>query len=53
MPSLDKAEEDFRTYFYITPKGANVHLSRNTEWPFDDDGEPSPNWRLDDRPESG
>src|SRR5271170_4440732 len=38
MPSLDVAEENFATYFYITKKGMELHLSDDTWWPFDDDG---------------
>ena len=47
MPSLDHVEEDFRTYFYITTKGTEFHLSDDTWWPFDEEGERRPNWRLD------
>jgi hypothetical protein len=53
MPSLDFIEEDFRTYFYITQKGMDLHLSDNPEWPFDDEGEPVPNWHLDEHHKSG
>jgi hypothetical protein len=35
MPALDVVEEDFKTYFYITKKGIDFHLSDNTWWPFD------------------
>jgi hypothetical protein len=38
MPPLEVIEEDFRTYFYITPKGREVHRSDEFEWPFDDEG---------------
>ena len=30
------------TYFYITKKGMDLHLSDDTWWPFDDEGEPEP-----------
>ena len=47
MPPLDQVEEDFKTYFYITKSGMDFHLSDDTWWPFDEDGERRPNWRLD------
>jgi hypothetical protein len=53
MPPLDIVEEYFKTYFYITKKGMDFHLSDDTWWPFDDDGEPRPDWHLDERPTSG
>jgi hypothetical protein len=37
MPVLDLVEEDFRTYFYITKQGMDVHLSDDKWWPFDDE----------------
>jgi hypothetical protein len=40
MPALDVVEEDFKTYFYITQKGRDLHLSDDTWWPFDDNGKP-------------
>jgi hypothetical protein len=40
MSPLDFAEEYFETYFYITGKGMDLHLSDDTWWPFDDWGEP-------------
>ena len=40
MPSLDVIEENFTTYFYITKKGMDLHLSDDTWWPFDEQGEP-------------
>lgn len=42
MPSLDVIEEYFKTYFYITPKGMELHLSDDTCWPLDDEGNPRP-----------
>ena len=41
MPPLDVVEEDFKTYFYITKKGMELHLSDKTSWPLDDEDEPS------------
>lgn len=46
MPSLEVVEEDFTTYFYVTKNGRDAQLS-DEWWPFDDDGEPLPNWHLD------
>lgn len=40
MPELDVVEEDFETYFYITKQGLDQHLSDDTWWPFDDEGQP-------------
>ncbi len=40
MPGLDAVEENFTTYFFITEKGMDLHLSDDTWWPFDDQGEP-------------
>lgn len=37
MPPLDVVAENFKTYFYITKKGMDLHLSDDTWWPFDDD----------------
>ena len=36
MPPIGPVEEDFRTYFYITKKGMDLHLSDDSWWPFDD-----------------
>ncbi len=36
MPPLDVIEENFKTYFYITKKGMDLHLSDDTWWPLDD-----------------
>jgi hypothetical protein len=41
MPPMDVVEEDFKTYFYITKKGMEVHLSDDPSWPLDDEGKPS------------
>jgi hypothetical protein len=40
MPSLDVVEENFTTYFDITKKGMDFHLSDDTWRPFDDEGAP-------------
>lgn len=40
MPLLDVVETEFETYFYITKKGMDQHLSDDSWWPFDDDGQP-------------
>ena len=34
MPPVDVVETDFKTYFYITKKGMELHLST---WPVEDD----------------
>jgi hypothetical protein len=47
MPPLDIVEEDFKTYFYITKKGMDFHLSDDW-WPFDDNGELRPDWDVDE-----
>ena len=46
MPALDVVETDFKTYFY-TKKGQDLHLFDDTWWPFDDDRNLRPGWRLD------
>ncbi len=38
MPPLDMPEEDFRTYFYVTPRGMGFHESSTALWPLDDEG---------------
>jgi len=47
MPPMDEVEEYFRTYFYITKKGMDLHLSNDTWWPLDDDGELRKDWPLE------
>lgn len=47
MPPIDIPEENFKTYFYITKKGMGVHLSDDTWYPLDDEGNLKPDWRLD------
>ena len=37
MPLLEVIEENFETYFYITKKGIEVHLSDDSWWPSTDD----------------
>ena len=37
MPPLDVIEENFKTYFYVTKRGLDSHLS-DPSWPFDDEG---------------
>ncbi len=46
MPPMDLVEEDFKTYFYITKKGLDLHLSDYGSFPLDDEGELRPDWRL-------
>jgi hypothetical protein len=45
MPPMDEVEEAFRTYFFITKKGMEVHLSDD---PFDDVGHLRPGCCPDD-----
>ena len=49
MPTLDLVEQNFKTYFYVTKKGKDLHFFDETWQPFDDDDddEPKPNWHLD------
>src|ERR1700676_4050501 len=37
MPAIDVVEENFKTYFYITKQGKDLHLSDDKWWPFDDE----------------
>ena len=53
MPPVDVVEEDFKTYFYVTKMGMDFHRSDDTWWPFDDEDNVLPNWRLDPPPASG
>jgi hypothetical protein len=48
MPPMEVVEEFFKTYFFITEKGMKAHLSDDTWYPFDDDGNLRPDWHLDD-----
>jgi hypothetical protein len=47
MPSIEVVEEYFRTYFYITTQGRDLHLSDDTWWPFDDEDNLRPGWQFD------
>jgi hypothetical protein len=47
MPQIDLIEEDFKTYFYITKKGIDLHLSDDKWFPIDDDDNLRPDWHLD------
>jgi hypothetical protein len=40
MPPMEVVEENFMTYFLITKKGMDLHLSDDSWWPFDDAGRP-------------
>ena len=53
MPPLDVVEEYSKTYFYMTEKGMDFNLADHPSWPFDDEGEPRPDWRLDEPPTLG
>jgi hypothetical protein len=46
MPPIEVVEEHFRTYFFATKKGMDLHLSDDAWWPFDDDGNLCPDWHL-------
>ena len=50
MPPVDIVEEYFKTYFYPTKRGMDLHRSDDTWWPFDDDDNVLPNWHLDPPP---
>ncbi len=41
LPPMDEVEENFKTYFYITEKGMELHLSDDLNRPLDDEDEPS------------
>ena len=47
MPPMDEVEENFKTYFYITKKGMDLHLADDNRWPLDDDGELRKDWALE------
>jgi hypothetical protein len=47
MPPMDVVEENFNTYFFIAEKGKKVHLSDDSWYPFDDEGNLRPGWRLE------
>ncbi|MGH9614523.1 MAG: hypothetical protein ACRD4P_15735 [Bryobacteraceae bacterium] len=40
MPPLDEVEEYFKTYFYITKKGMDLHLDGDTPLHLDDADKP-------------
>jgi hypothetical protein len=46
MPPMGVIEEDFKSYFYRTEKGLELHLSDDTWWPFDDEGNLRQDWHL-------
>jgi hypothetical protein len=50
MPDIAVPEKYFKTYFYITKKGIDLHLSDDTYWPVDDEGNLQPDWHLDPEP---
>jgi hypothetical protein len=45
MPPVDEMA-DFRTHFYITKKGMDLHLSDREWFPLDDEGELRKDWEL-------
>jgi hypothetical protein len=47
MPPIEVPESYFKTYFYITKKGMELHRSHDESWPLDDEGNLKPDWRLD------
>lgn len=47
MPSTEIVEEHFETYFYVTPRGMELQLSDDAWWPFDEEDNLRPDWRLD------
>jgi hypothetical protein len=40
MPDVSVVEEDFETYFCITPTGMDLHMSGDGPWPQCDELEP-------------
>jgi hypothetical protein len=48
MPPMEVIEEDFKTYFYRTKKGLDLHNLHRSDgtWPFDDEDELRPDWHL-------
>ena len=46
MPPMDEVEENFKTYFYITKKGMDLHLSDREWFPLDDEGELRKDWQF-------
>jgi hypothetical protein len=47
MPPMDEVEEYFKTYFYITKKGMDLHLSDDEWWPLDDEGVLRKGWAVE------
>jgi hypothetical protein len=47
MPPMEIIEEKFQTYFFITEEGMKAHLSDDTWWPFDDEGDRRSDWHLE------
>ena len=45
MPPVDEVAEISRI-LYITEKGMDLHLSDDTWWPLDDEGELRKDWAL-------
>jgi hypothetical protein len=35
------------SYFYVMKNVTDAQLSHDAWWPFDEEGEPLPNWHLD------
>ena len=48
MPKLDVVEENFKTYFYVTKRGMDIHRTDNSWWPLDDAGALRPDWKRPD-----
>jgi hypothetical protein len=48
MPPMGVIEEYFKTYFYITKAGLDLHNRQRCDgtWPFDDLGDLRQDWRL-------
>jgi hypothetical protein len=46
MPPMDEVDENFKTYFYITKKGMDLHLSDREWFPLDDEGELRKDWEF-------
>jgi hypothetical protein len=46
MPPMEEVEEYFKTYFFATKKGMDLHLSDRDWFPLDDDGELRKDWQL-------
>ena len=45
MPPLDLVEHDFRTYFYVTRQGIELHKADSRWWPLNDEGALRPDWK--------